>query len=135
MSFESEIYNHLSTNFSGPTFGWTSENVHFRPQEGVYYITPVAELIFSQALEIPIDSSAEKKDYIFGLNIISPKDQGTSTIRSYINSLRTLYSKKSISTTNYNYFFDILESKTGYIVPKMPEHFETPISISFTVYS
>ena len=135
MTIESELYNHLETNFSGPTFAWISENVNTRPQAGTYYITPVVELISSEVLEVPYSSSNVRRDYRLGLNILVPYDQGTSTVRTYIDSLTTLYSKKDIATSSYKYYFEVVESRSGFISTVSSEHFETPVYVDFRVYS
>ena len=135
MTIESELYDHLESNFSGPTFAWISENVNFRAAPSTYYIAPVVELISSEVLEVPYESSDVRRNYRFGLNILAPYDQGTSTTRTYITSLTALYSKKDIATSNYKYYFEVLESRSGFTSTVSPEHFETPVYVDFRVYS
>lgn len=134
MTVESELYEHLDDNLSGPTIGWVAENVNFRPIVGTNYILPMIESIISRALEVPHDSSIVASDYRFGLNLLVPYDTGTATSRTYIASLKTLYHKKDIATTNFRYYFDTIESRKGFLSPTSSEHFEIPVFTDFRVY-
>jgi len=134
---EGQLYDHFNSNLPGGlTIAWMSQNIRFSPVSTTEYVLPFVELMTSVSREIPHQStnSMVAEDYIFSLNLLVPLDSGTQSARSYVDSFRTLYHKKTINTTNHDYHFDVMVSRTGSTSDAFPEHFEIPVAANFRLY-
>ncbi len=133
LQLEREILQHFSTNWTQtPTISWQYFNVVVKYSSDTEYIVPLLRVLDSVILETPAESGAVRRDYAMGLNLLLKENTGTSAVNTYVEALRTLFSKKDISTANYSYSFSPLEVGVG--VGSGP-HFEIPVSVDFYVYS
>jgi hypothetical protein len=133
LQLEREILQHFSTNWTQtPTISWQYFNVVVKYSSDTEYIVPLLKVLDSVILETPAESGAVRRDYAMGLNLLLKENTGTSAVNTYVEALRTLFSKKDISTANYSYSFSPLEVGVG--VGSGP-HFEIPVSVDFYVYS
>ena len=133
LQLEREILQHFSTNWTEtPTISWQYFNVVTKYSSDTEYIVPLLRNLDSVILETPAESGAVRRDYAMGLNLLLKENTGTSAVNTYVETLRTLFSKKDISTANYSYSFSPLEVGVG--VGSGP-HFEIPVSVDFYVYS
>ena len=134
---EGQLYDHFNSNLpNGLEIGWLSQNIRFTPVSTSTYVLPYIELLTSVSREVPHGSvnSMVAEDYIFSLNLLVPLDSGTQSARSHVDSFRTLYHKKTISTTDHQYFFDVMVSRPGSTSDDFPEHFEIPVAANFRLY-
>tara|TARA_B100000242_G_scaffold294341_1_gene276542 strand:+ start:5964 stop:6374 length:411 start_codon:yes stop_codon:yes gene_type:complete len=133
LQLEREILQHFSANWTQtPTISWQYFNVVVKYSSDTEYIVPLLRALDSVILETPAESGAVRRDYAMGLNLLLKENTGTSAVNTYVETLRTLFSKKDISTANYSYSFSPLEVGVG--VGSGP-HFEIPVSVDFYVYS
>lgn len=134
MTVESELYDHLNTNWSSTSISWMNQNVQFQPVLSTSYIIPRVEFFSMTAREVPHSQSMIDKNGRFVLNLLVPFDTGTASIRSYIDELKTLYDRKDLSTSSYVYYFGVLNDRSGFISSLSEEHFEVPVFVDFRVY-
>lgn len=130
---EREILGHLADNWTeSPTIAWTGFNVSVNFNSDEEYLVPFLRTLNSQILEIPAECGAVRRDYAMGLNLLLRENTGTSAANTYIDALISLFDKKEISTSSYEYSFSPLEIGPGF---GQGPHFELPISVEFFVYS
>lgn len=134
MTIESELYSHLSSNWSATTISWLNENVQFQPDVTSSYILPQIVQFSAIAREVPHSQSMVDRSYRFGLNLLVPFDTGTYSIRTYVSSLKTLYDRKDLSTSTYQYHFGVLTDSVGFTSDLSEDHFEVPVFVDFRVY-
>ena len=130
---EREILGYLNDNWTqSPTIAWTNFNVSVNYQSDQEYLVPFIRNLDSTILEIPAQCSAVRRDYAMGLNLLLRENTGTSAANGYVDALISLFDKKEIRTTTYDYSFSPLEIGSGF---GQGPHFELPILIDFFVYS
>jgi len=135
---EREILGYLSDNWSvtapavTPTLAWTHFNVTTNFSSDREYLIPFLRNLESRILETPASTGAVRRDYAMGLNLLLKENTGTSAVNSYVEVLKSLFSKKDISTASYSYSFSPLEIGNGF---GQGPHFEIPVNVDFYVYS
>lgn len=130
---EREILGYLNDNWTqSPAIAWSNFNVSVNYQSDQEYLVPFIRNLDSVILEIPAECGAVRRDYAMGLNLLLMENTGTSAANSYVDALISLFDKKEIRTTTYDYSFSPLEIGSGF---GQGPHFELPISIDFFVYS
>ena len=133
LQLEREILQHFSANWTQtPTISWQYFNVVVKYSSDTEYIVPLLRALDSVILETPAESGAVRRDYAMGLNLLLKENTGTSAVNTYVEALRSLFSKKDISTANHRYSFSPIEVGSGF---GQGPHFEIPVSIEFYVYS
>ena len=130
---EREILGYLNDNWTqSPAIAWSNFNVSVNYHSDQEYLVPFIRNLDSVILEIPAECGAVRRDYAMGLNLLLMENTGTSAANSYVDALISLFDKKEIRTTTYDYSFSPLEIGSGF---GQGPHFELPISIDFFVYS
>tara|TARA_B100002019_G_C20989883_1_gene460012 strand:+ start:122 stop:529 length:408 start_codon:yes stop_codon:yes gene_type:complete len=130
---EREILGYLNDNWTqSPMIAWTNFNVSVNYQSDTEYLVPFIRNLDSVILEIPAECGAVRRDYAMGLNLLLRENTGTSAANIYVAELISLFDKKEISTSTYEYSFSPLEIGPGF---GQGPHFELPVSVDFFVYS
>lgn len=133
MSIETELNNHLNTNWSQtPTISWANSNVASVYNANVEYLVPTIRLITSDVKEVPFANGLVRRDYLLGLNLLIKDNTGTHSSNTYVSALNTIFHKKDITTTSFTYHFDALEASQGF---GSGAHWEVPVVIDFYVFS
>lgn len=134
MTVESELFDHLNSNWSSTSISWLNENVQFQPTLPNSYILPRVDYFSIIAREVPHSSSMVDRNARFVLNLMVPFDTGAGVFRTYIDELRTLYDRKDLSLSTYTYYFDVLNDRAGFVSSLSEEYFEVPVFVDFRVY-
>ena len=138
MSIESELYDHFNTQKAGNsdlnslTILWISQNISASVSPSTEYIVPNIVLGTSGARELPYDQSIVRYDYIFFMNLLLKENTGTSKVYTMADAIRSIYHKKTITTSSYTYSFDTLEVSNGFMTGG---HFEVPVTINFYTFA
>ena len=133
MTIETELLNHLNTNWSqSPSIAWVHSNVTFNYNANTEYLIPSITIAASDIKEVPNNIGIVRRDFILGLNLLIKDNTGMANVNTYTSALSALYHKKDISTTNYILHFGPLEVSQGF---GSGAHFEVPVVIDFYVFS
>jgi len=133
MSIDSEILNHFNSNWDqSPTIIWTSQNVSANIDADTEYVVPRVIRAFSAVQEVPYDEGIVRYDYQFYMNLLLKENSGVAKMYACETALRSIYHKKTVTTSNYSYSFDTLEVLAGYMTGA---HFEVPIYVTFYTFT